>query len=65
MDDKEPMPPNNLSVPDQIFQKFFEDLKIVGVSPDVIAQLQIAISEKENPSDLTIKAALFAQNNSL
>ncbi|MGY4535909.1 hypothetical protein ACVW0P_000303 [Mucilaginibacter sp. UYNi724] len=65
MDKKESTFKDNLSVPEQIFQIFFEDLKLAGISSDVISQLQLAISEKENPSDIAIKAALLSHNTSV
>jgi hypothetical protein len=55
----------NLNVPEQIFQCFFDELRKTSITPEIINQLQLAIGEKENPSDVAIKTALFSTNSTL
>lgn len=61
MEAPKPIGIENLSVPDQIFKKFFEELKKTNISIEIVDQLQTAITAKDNPSEVTIKAALFFQ----
>ncbi|MGK2957247.1 MAG: hypothetical protein ACSLFB_02330 [Acidimicrobiales bacterium] len=48
-----------LDIPSQTFEKFLEQLKLDGVSPDVIQNLREAALANTTLTEVAIRAAIF------
>ena len=46
-------------VPSQIFEKFLEELKLSGVSDEIIERLRTPFLKKRNITETAIKLAIF------
>jgi hypothetical protein len=66
MMNSEKIPSNVIKdIPQKIFERFLEELKSAEVPLDVIEHLENVILTEDNPSEQTIKKALFSDTQTL